>query len=161
MHREQLSMNSTGNNRLALFLQNVANTSKAISKAVAGCDLPVLTTPTYSTKPPALPRPPNVLPELEATGAPASIISEELERFSQDCRALRRQAKIALLNITQNMPDLSPFDKSTGARSARSVRILEEAYLKRVDGLKNLMLKRVCCISTKHSPKPAFKHVSS
>ncbi len=88
---------------------------------------------------PTLPRPPDVLPELEATGVPASMITELLHWYNKGCRSIRQRTEAALANL----PITSP----------RIFHVFENAYLKRINDLKDLMLQRVSNTSNKKPPK--------
>lgn len=145
--------------RLNSFLCNVAKTSRIISQTVSGVDLPAIPLPSRNTKPPTLPPPPNILSELEATGAPTSVIMQELEKFEQGCRTLRRQTEAILCRLAQSTLDLPSLGGSKPDTPLRSSNFLESIYLKQVLNLKACTLKRVHAASANKSLRVRFNQV--
>lgn len=132
-------MDSTNDSRLQSLLSNIASTSNVILQTVSSGASPGLTSPHYLPNPPVLSRPPDVLPELEATGAPAPMITELLEWYNKSCRSLRRQTEATVAKLP--------------VRSTRVIRLFEEAYLKRANALKDRILQRVYSTSNKKCVK--------
>lgn len=128
-----------------LLLQKIRYTSVAMSRIAAYADF---NTPGCSVIIPVLPHPPNILPELEATGAPASIISRELLTFKERCLVLRQQAEISMHKIAR-MPSLPSSERSSDLLSSRSILVLRETYLAQVEGLRASTVNRLSHCSTR------------
>lgn len=151
-------MDPSRNSRLTRFFRNVASTSRVISQAVSGSNISKLSTLLPSIQPPVLPLPPNILPELRATGAPASVITEELEHFERGCLTLRQQAETAMAKIIQGTPNLLSSGISL-PETHRSVHVLEDTYLKYLHELKTHTLKRACNAPPRTSSRTRFNQV--
>jgi len=128
-----------------LLLQKIRYTSVAMSRIAGYADF---NTPGCSVIIPVLPHPPNILPELEATGAPASIISRELLTFKERCLVLRQQAEISMHKIAR-MPSLPSSERSSDLLSSRSILVLRETYLAQVEGLRASTVNRLSHCSTR------------
>lgn len=131
-------MGSTKDSRFQSLLLSVVNTSINILHVVTPANF-TEPPPSLPVNPPTLPPAPDVLPELQAAGAPASMITELLKWYNRECRSLRRQAEDAIANLPTT--------------STRGIYVFEEVYARRVNALKNQMLQRIRNFSTKRASK--------
>jgi len=125
----------------SLLLQKIRYTSIAMSRTTAHTDL-ITSSAGGSYLIPTLPHPPNILPELEATGAPASTISREFLTFEERCWVLRQQAEISIHKIAY-MPSLPSSDHCSDLLPSRSIHILKETYLVQVERLRASTIDRL------------------
>jgi len=94
----------------------------------------------------SLPDPPDITLELEMAGIPAICIEEILQRFNQCCNTLRLETEAAAYR--------------SRIKSDRTFRTFERFYMKRIQSMKESVLKRFCSLfcSSSESPK-TFKKV--
>jgi len=125
-------------------------TSKAISTTLPPCVLSPNPNPSTVERL-SLPDPPDIMLELQMAGIPAIYIEEILEKFNDCCNALRLETEATAYKSRM--------------RSDRAFRTFKRFYMKRVESMKDSILKRFCspCRSSSGSPKTFKKvgHVAS
>jgi len=148
---------TSSNSCLSHILRQIQGTSDAIYNSVSSSGFSrAFPTSVHLIEPLVLPIVPDILPELEATGAPSYFISREVEIFEKSCLILRQWAEKTYSKITQDIPGVC---STTSA--FQSAQLLRHNYLRCVCELSARAITRVRRMSYKLSSRAPFNQVCS
>jgi len=140
------SMDSNGDTRTQKALSNIMSISTALRTLVASHINTPLITPTRSLSClPHFPPPPDILPELEMSGAPVAYIQQLHDAYMHGCLLLKQRTETSMASL--------PHPSNAELQTFQAI------YFKRIDNMKNRLLQRFHDTLSKIPPRSRFLKV--